>query len=85
MPKSQFTESYRAMLSVLVEARKAAGVTQIELARRLRKPQPFISKIERGVRRVDVIEFCVIARAIGVDPVDLLSEVLSNIPRRLEI
>lgn len=55
MPKSQFTESYRAMLSVLVEARKAAGVTQIELARRLRKPQPFISKIERGVRRVDEI------------------------------
>jgi transcriptional regulator with XRE-family HTH domain len=57
---------------MLVEAREAAGLTQVELAGRLERPQSFVSKIERGIRKMDVIEFVEIARAIGFDPVAFL-------------
>ena len=66
MPKSQFTPAYAAFVKVLTAARKDAGVTQVELAERLGKPQPFVSSIENGVRRVDLIEFYAIARALNV-------------------
>ena len=85
MPRSQFTDAYRGLLDLLIEARETAGLTQVQLAAALRKPQAFISKVERGVRRIDIIEFCVIARAIGVDPLELLKRVLPSIPKRLEI
>lgn len=53
-------------------ARQEAGITQQELARRLSKPQSFISKYERRERRVDVAEFVLIARALGIAPATLI-------------
>lgn len=85
MPKSVFTDAYASLLTVLVEARKSAGLTQVELARRLGKPQPFVSYLERGERRIDVIEFCAVARAIGVEPEVLFSKVIHRLPEHLEI
>lgn len=67
MPKSVFTDAYKTFLDVLIQARKDADVTQAELAERLGKPQPWVSNIERGIRRVDVIEFIAICRALNVD------------------
>jgi transcriptional regulator with XRE-family HTH domain len=55
-----------------MEERKRANLTQVELAKRLSQPQSFVSKYERGERRLDVIEFFEVTRAIGVDPFDLL-------------
>ena len=57
MPKSVFTGAHGALVQALIEARKAAGVTQTELARRVGKDQSFISLIERSQRRVDTLEF----------------------------
>ena len=54
--------------------RKAAGITQVELAERLGKPQSFVSKVERGERRLDVIEFCQVAEALGHEPAKLLQD-----------
>ncbi len=85
MPRSVFTDAYGIMLETLVAARKRAGVSQVELSERLGKPQPFISKIERGVRRIDVIEFYVIARALDLDPVALFSSIARKLPRTIEI
>jgi transcriptional regulator with XRE-family HTH domain len=85
VPKSAFTDAYSTMLDVLVAARKKAGVTQDELADRLGKPQPFVSKVERGVRRIDVIEFAAIAKALDLDPTKLFGEVARRLPRRLDI
>jgi len=59
-----------------VEARKGAELSQEELARRLRRSQSFIAKIEVGERRLDVLEFIEIARALNRDPSELLSRVL---------
>ena len=48
----------------------------IAMAARLGKPQSYVSKVERGERRIDVIEFCQIAEALGRDPAKLLQGVI---------
>lgn len=68
MTKSVFSNRYQILLTELVEARRLAGITQVELARKLKKPQSYISKVERGERRLDVIEFLDLAEAIGLEP-----------------
>lgn len=85
MPKSQFSTAYKTLLATLIAARKSAGMTQADLAKALGKPQPFISKLERGVRRVDLIEFCAISAALGIDPAKLFGSVVKQLPRHLEI
>lgn len=85
MPKSVFTDAYASLLETLVALRKKKGVTQVELSKRLGKPQPFISYIERGERRVDIIEFYAIARALGADPVEVFSGLVKKLPKRVEI
>ena len=85
MPKSQFTDAYASFLRVLIAARKDAGVSQVELARRVGRDQPFISLVERGVRRLDLIEFYVLARGIGADPVELFGKVVSEFPSQIRI
>ncbi len=59
---------YLRLRTLLAEAREAKGVTQAELARRLGRPQSYVSKHESGERRLDVIEFMEAAHAIGCDP-----------------
>jgi transcriptional regulator with XRE-family HTH domain len=85
MAKSVFTDEYAELIERLVEARKAARVTQVELGERLDKPQSWISKTERGLRRLDVLEFYAIARALKRDPADLFGEVTSTLPKRVSV
>lgn len=85
MPRSVFTDAYATFLAVLIAARRRMGVTQVELGQRLGKPQTFVSKIERGVRRLDVVEFYAVAKAIGVDPVELFGEIAGRLPDQVEI
>lgn len=73
--KSIFTGEYESFLESLISARKAAGITQQDLALRLRKPQSFVSKYERRERRLDVVEFVTICRVIGVDPCRIIREI----------
>jgi transcriptional regulator with XRE-family HTH domain len=53
-------------------------VPQVEVASRLRNTQTFVSKCERGERRIDVVEFVDYAEALGVDPEALFSEYLAE-------
>lgn len=71
MPKSAFSDAHAAMVRTLIAARHQAGLLQAELAAKLGKDQSFISNIERGERRVDVVEFHAISTAMGINPVDL--------------
>ncbi len=59
---------------MLVNARKDAKLTQVQLAARLNRRQAYISRIERGERRVDVVEFIDLARAIGFKPSKFIDE-----------
>ena len=61
--------SFRA---ALVRARKGANLTQEALSVKLSRPQSYVSKYERGERRLDVIEFLVITETVGFDPVRLI-------------
>jgi transcriptional regulator with XRE-family HTH domain len=72
--KSTYTAEYQKMLAKIVAARKAAGVTQAMLAQRIGRPQSFISKIENGERRLDLIEFLEITRQIGLSPSEVLED-----------
>lgn len=72
--KSIFTKDYAIFLEVLIEARKSQKITQQTVAEALKKPQSFVSKYESGERRLDVIEFFAVAKALGQDPLRLLQE-----------
>ena len=85
MPKSVFTDAYASFLTVVIGARRRAGVTQIELGARLGKTQSFVSTYERGVRRIDIVEFYAIARALDLVPSNLFQEVERLLPQRVEI
>jgi len=85
MPKSVFTDAYAALLDMLVALRKERGLTQVELSKRLGKPQPFVSYIERGERRIDVIEFYAIMRAMGVDPTKAFGDLARRLPKKVDI
>lgn len=55
-------------------ASRNAGLTQVALAKKLGRPQSFVSKFERGKRRLDVIEFLEVARALSLDPARLITD-----------
>lgn len=59
----------------MVEARKKTKISQHELARRLGKPQSFVSKYERCERRLDVAEFVKVAHALEIDPSKLMRRI----------
>lgn len=66
MDKSISSREYAVFLAELRSARKQSGMTQIDLAARLAETQSFVSKCERGERRIDVAELRAFCRAIGV-------------------
>jgi transcriptional regulator with XRE-family HTH domain len=68
-------EQYRIVGACLAAARRRASLTQIEAADRLGRTQTFISEVERGLRRVDVLEMILIARALNADPVKLFAKI----------
>jgi transcriptional regulator with XRE-family HTH domain len=76
MHKSVHSAEQEALRRLLVEARTKAKLTQMQLSKRLKKPQSFVAKYEGGERRLDVIEFLRICREIGTDPIRLLQTLL---------
>lgn len=54
-------------LQVLREAREKADLTQVQLAQKIGETQTFVSKCERGERRVDVVELRTFCQAIGLN------------------
>jgi transcriptional regulator with XRE-family HTH domain len=62
----------------MIEARQKAGLTQQQLAKRLRRPQSFVSKYEGGERRIDVVEFLWVVRAMKADPMAVLRALIDR-------
>jgi transcriptional regulator with XRE-family HTH domain len=69
------SEGHEALCKALIDVRKAAGMTQADLALRLRCHQSFVARIESGEWRVDVVELVVLAPALGVRGAELLEVV----------
>lgn len=72
MTKTIRSSGHEALREALIAARKVAGLTQADLAKKLGCHQSFVARIESGQRRIDVIEMIVMARAIGADTTMLL-------------
>ncbi len=83
--KSTFTDAYALLLEGLLKLRKDKGVTQVALAKRLGKTQSFVSNVESGVRRLDVVEYYAIVRALGGDPEAEFSALVRRFPKRVRI
>lgn len=74
MPKSIYSKENDLLLRLLREARERSGVSQAQLAERLRMTQSAVSKCERGERRLDVVQLRRWCKAIRTSFVDLVSE-----------
>lgn len=77
--------AYRLIIERLVASREGQGVGQRELARRLGKHPSWLNKIERLERRLDLLEFLVIARAIGVSPSEFVGEIDQELPANIQV
>ena len=73
MAKTIRTNGQLALVRALVDARQNAGLSQQQLAAKLKRHQSFVARLESGERRIDVVELVVLARAIGFDPFQLLA------------
>lgn len=65
MKKSTFSREYKAFSRLLRECRQEAGISQVELAARLKETQSEISKFERGERRLDLVQLGWWCKALG--------------------
>ena len=74
--KQLHSKRHDKLRTILREARVAAGLSQQQLADRLKRSDNFISYVERGDRMLDVLEFIDYANALGVDPQKLLARVV---------
>jgi len=75
---------HASIVAALTTARREAKLRQVDLARRLGWQQAYVSRYETGERMLAVDEYIAVARAIGIDPVALLAQVLAvTSPRSL--
>jgi len=66
---------HRALISVIVATRKAAGLTQRQLAAKLKRSNSFVWKLEAGERQINVLEFIEIAKILDVKASTLMTEI----------
>jgi transcriptional regulator with XRE-family HTH domain len=77
--KTKLADELIILGQVLVRARERAGLKQSDVAARLGLPASYLSKIENGTRRLDVIELIRIAEAMGVDAAEIVGELKSQL------
>ena len=65
----------------MVAMRKASGMNQRQLAKRLGREHSFVSRMELGDRRLDLVEFFWICQALGADPVKVAAQLLHEFAR----
>lgn len=72
MEKSQHSKAYARLLAALKAAREGAGLTQEQVAKKLKTYASFVSKVESGERRIDVVELAALCRVYEADLVQML-------------
>jgi ribosome-binding protein aMBF1 (putative translation factor) len=82
MEKTIYSREYGVVLRLLREAREKAGITQVELAKKLRQTQSFVSKIERGDRRLDIVQLRTLCRIFGLTLVEFVGRLEKELKSR---
>lgn len=75
-----YTAAQDSVAQAFADARRDSGMKQTDLANAIGKHQSYISDIERGQRRIDVLELFAVARAMGLKPVDLYARLTRDVP-----
>ncbi len=77
--KSQHNRMYRILPGFLRQMREKAGLTQRQIGKRLNKPQSWVYNCEVSIRRVDITEFILWAKACEIDPKKAFSKLLKEL------
>jgi transcriptional regulator with XRE-family HTH domain len=81
MAKTLYRTENSVLRRMLRDARERAGLTQVDVSKSIGKSQTFLSDVERGVRRLDVIELWEICQAMGVDLSDFIAQFQAELTR----
>jgi transcriptional regulator with XRE-family HTH domain len=79
MEKSTFSPLYEPVRRKLVDMRERAGFTQRDLAAKLNRERSFVSRLELGERRLDLVEFYWLTMACGQDPAQIAAELMNEL------
>ena len=74
MSKTIYRPEHAVLLSLLKKHRKAAGLTQVQCSTALERPQSFMSDVESGTRRLDIVQLRDLCKVLGVDLKSLIEE-----------
>jgi transcriptional regulator with XRE-family HTH domain len=66
------TKRHRKLIEILVIERKKRKIMQTDLARKIKRSQTWIARIENGGRRIDVVEFLLLVEALGLDAAKII-------------
>ena len=78
MPRDLNSPRYQVLRELIRAKRKERGLSQVQVANALGRPQSYVADFERRERRIDVVEYLALAEAIGFDPLSLLKEVIKG-------
>lgn len=78
MSRTLQSPRHEALRCFLIEKRKKAGLTQTEVAKKLKRYQSFVATVETGQRKIDVVELLAFAEAIGFDPREAIKRLLAT-------
>ncbi|AUG01408.1 transcriptional regulator [Pseudomonas sp. 09C 129] len=74
MAKTIYRPEHATLLSLLKKHRKAAGLTQVQCSKALNRPQSFMSDVESGTRRLDIVQLRDLCKVLGVGLAELVIE-----------
>lgn len=74
MPKTIYRPEHAVLLDLLKRYRKAAGLTQVECSKTLDRPQSFMSDVENGTRRLDIVQLRDLCKVLGISLPELVQE-----------
>ena len=80
MPKTIYRPEHTVLLSLLKKHRKAAGLTQVQCSKALERPQSFMSDVESGTRRLDIVQLRDLCKVLGIGLQDLIAEFEKSLP-----
>lgn len=74
MPKTIYRPEHAALLALLKKHRAASGLTQVDCSRALNRPQSFMSDVENGTRRLDIVQLRDLCAVLGISLSRLVQE-----------
>lgn len=80
MPKTVTSPIQKKLAAILVELRKDAGLRQVDLAEKLGVYQSWVTHLESGQRRIDVVELIELGRILGFDPAEVVRSSIGASP-----